>query len=168
MDGLVVRYLLVEDVGIADRAVLDTGGAARALLLYDVAGLLGNGYLEVSSLPFNTVNLGIGEDLDVWMPADLDQLGCENSHRAVVGREGLIELGHVAADRGSLLDQIHLKTGGGKIEGGLDTADAATDDHDVAHIVICKVLANLLHVVFKLYDVVHFIVSSQSFTSRPQ
>jgi hypothetical protein len=32
------------------------------------------------------------------MPADLDQFGRENSHRAVIGRERLIQLCHVAAD----------------------------------------------------------------------
>ena len=115
MYGLIVRYLLVEDIGVFDRAVVHAGGTARTLLLNDVAGLLGKLYLEVSSTTFYTINLCIGKDLDVGMPADLDQLGCEYSHRAVVGREGLIELGHVAADRGRLLNQVDLKPCCGKV-----------------------------------------------------
>jgi hypothetical protein len=34
------------------------------------------------------------------------------------------------------LNQVHLKTGSGKIEGGLNTADPSTDNHDIADILI--------------------------------
>jgi hypothetical protein len=109
MHRFVERYLLVILVGILDRAVLDADRAARALVLDDIPGLPDQGDIKVSDLSFYTLYFRIGKDLYVGMPADLDQLGCEYSHRAVVGREGLIELGHVAAYARRLLDQIYLK-----------------------------------------------------------
>ena len=138
MDRLVLRYVLVELIRVLDRAVFHTGSAARALVLQDIPGLLGKRHLEVSCFPFYAVNFRIGEDLYVRMPADLDQLGCEYSHRAVVGRKGLVELGHVAPDARRLLHQVDLKAGSGKIEGGLDAADPSADDHDVAEITVSE------------------------------
>ena len=44
------------------------------------------------------VNFGIGQNLDIRMPADLDQFGREYSHGAIIGGIGLVKLGHVAAN----------------------------------------------------------------------
>ena len=49
------------------------------------------------------------------MPADLDQFGREDSHRAVIGGKSLVKLGHVPANARSFLNQINLETGSGKI-----------------------------------------------------
>ena len=62
------------------------------------------------------------------MPADLDQFGGQDSHRAVIGGKRLVQLGHVPADAGSLFYQINPETGGGKIKRGLDTADASANN----------------------------------------
>ena len=40
------------------------------------------------------------------MPADLDQLGRNDSHRAFVGREGLVQLGHASADCRTFFEQV--------------------------------------------------------------
>jgi hypothetical protein len=85
-------------IGDHDRAVFYAGGTARTFFLYNVSGLLDQGYPKVACFTFYTVNLGIGQDLDIGMPADLDQFGSEYSHGAVVGGIGLIKLGHMAAD----------------------------------------------------------------------
>jgi hypothetical protein len=37
------------------------------------------------------------------VPADLDQLGRDDSHGTVIGREGLVELSHNPADGGEFL-----------------------------------------------------------------
>ena len=81
-----------------DRAVLYTGTTTRAVVLYNVSGLFIQGDLEVSCLPFYTVNFSIGQDLYIGMPADLDQFGREYSHGAVIGGIGFVKLGHLAAD----------------------------------------------------------------------
>jgi hypothetical protein len=79
------------------------------------------------------------------MPADLDQFGCEYSHGAVIGRKGLVQLSHMAADRRRPLNQIDLKPRGAEIECGLDTADPSTDDQDISEITLFEALAKLLY-----------------------
>ncbi len=115
MDGLILRYLLVVPVGIDGWAVFHTGRTARALALQDVPRLFDQRHLEGPSFPGDAVDFSIGEDLYIWMPADLDQLGREYSHGTVIGRKGLVKLGHMAPNAGRLLDQIDSKAGGGKI-----------------------------------------------------
>jgi hypothetical protein len=130
--GLVFGNFLIELIGIVNRAVPDAGGATRAFFFYDVSGLFGQGNIEVPGLAFDDVNFSISQDLDIWMPADLDQFRRKYSHGTVIGGKGLVELGHMAADARSLFHQVDLKPGNGQIKSGLDTADASTDDHDVA------------------------------------
>jgi hypothetical protein len=83
-----------------DRAVLYTGTATRAVVLDNISGLFNQGDLEVSCFPIYTINFSIGQDLDIGMPADLDQFGREYSHGAVIGGIGLVKLGHLTADSG--------------------------------------------------------------------
>ena len=148
MDGFILRYLLIELIRVFDRTVFDAGRAARALALDDVPGLSNQGYLEVPCFPCDTVNFGIRQDFYVWMPADLDQFGCEYSDGAVVGRKGLVELGHMAANGRRLVDQVDLETSRGKIERGLDTADPSTDHHDISKITVCQIFTELFHLFF--------------------
>ena len=75
MDGFILRYFLIILIRVHDRAVFYTGRTTRAVVFYNVSGLLDQGYLEVSCFPFYTVNFSKGQDLYIWMPADLDQFG---------------------------------------------------------------------------------------------
>jgi hypothetical protein len=163
MNSLVLRYLLIEPIRVLDRAVFDAGSTPRAFILQNVAGTFDQGYFEVARFPFYPVDFSIGEDLYVRMPADLDQLGCEYSHRAVVGRKGLIELGHVATDARRFLNQVHLETGGGEVEGCLNTTYPSTDDHDVAEIAISNTRTKLLDVFFQRYYIFHSSFTSTDF-----
>ncbi len=144
MDRFILRYVLIKFIRVFDRAVFYTGSTTRAFLLQDIPGFSSKGYLKVPFFPLYTVDFSIGEDLYIGMPADLDQLGCEYSHRAVIGREGLVKLGHMAPDARCLLDQVDLKACSGKIKRGLNTADPSTDDHDVSKIAVSNILAKLL------------------------
>ena len=140
---LVQRQVLVERVGNLDRAVLDAGRAAGALVLVDVSGLLGQRDREVAGRPFHGGNLGVGHDFDVRVAVALDELGRLDAHRTVDGRIGLVQLRHLAADGGRLVDQIDLEPGGGHVERRLYAADAAADDHHVAHVVVARPLRAL-------------------------
>jgi hypothetical protein len=71
----ILRYFLIEWIGDLDRAVLYAGSTTRAFVLYDISRLFNQGDLEVPFFSLYTVNLSIGQDLDVGMPADLDQFG---------------------------------------------------------------------------------------------
>jgi len=72
--------------------------------------VLGDFNLEVSLLTADAVYFGESDEADVGMPADLDQLGGDDSHGTFVGRKGLIELGHDPADSGGPFHQVHIKT----------------------------------------------------------
>ena len=136
MDSLVVGDLLVILVRIGDRTVFDTDATTGTLVFFDVTSFFENGYFKVSCFSLYTVNFCVGEYFYIWMPADLDQFRCENSHRAVIGREGLVELGHVAANTRCLFYKVDLKPCGGEVKRSLNAADAAADDHDVAEVFV--------------------------------
>jgi hypothetical protein len=142
MDRFILRYFLVIFVRVLGGAILHAVSAARAFVFENIPGLFCQGYLEVSYFPFYTVDFSIGEDLDIGMPADLDQFGCEYSYGAVVGGKGLVQLGHMAADARRLFNQVDLKAGVGEIKRGLNAADPSADNHDVSNITVSEILAH--------------------------
>ena len=95
----------------------------------DVAGFLKELYREISRFACNLLNFGQGQKLDVQVPADLDQLGRNNSHRAFIRRESLVQLRHDAADRRLFFDQIDVIAAIGKIERRLHPCNPASDYH---------------------------------------
>ena len=74
MDRFVLRDLLVELIGVLDRAIFYAGSTTRAYALVNVSGLLNQRYIEVPCFRYYLVKFGIGQDLDVGVPVDLDQL----------------------------------------------------------------------------------------------
>jgi hypothetical protein len=89
--------------------------------------VLGNRDLKVTLFAFNALNIGEGDQLYVNVPADLDQFWRDNSHGAVIGGEGFIQLGHNAANGGGSLNEIHVKAGVGKIQRALHPGDPSAD-----------------------------------------
>jgi len=53
---------------------------------------------EIPRLTRDVLDFTESSQLDVQMPADLDQFGRDDSHRAVAGGEGLVQLGHDPPD----------------------------------------------------------------------
>ena len=158
MDGFILRQFLIELIGVFDWAVFHAGSTTRAFALNNIFGLLSQSDLKVSRLPCNTVNLSIGQDLDIGMPVGLDQLGREYSHGAIIGGKGLVELGHMAANARRFLDQVNLKTGSGKIKRGLDTADPSPHNHNISKIIAGETFKNLFFKHFQFFF--HFCPSS--------
>jgi hypothetical protein len=156
MDRFVERYVLIILVRVLYRTIFYTGRTARAFILKDIPGFFRQCYVKVSCFPFYALNFSEGVDLYVGMPADLDQLGCEYSHGAVIGRKGLVKLGHVAPNAWRLFDQVHLETGVGKIERGLNAADTSADNHDVSKIAVPGIFTKLLNVFSYGYYFFHF------------
>jgi hypothetical protein len=130
--GFIFGNILVELVRILGRAVLNACCTACAQVLFDISGFTVQGNMEITSLTLDVIYLSVSQYLYVRMPADLDQFRGEYSHGAVVGRKGLIQLGHMAADTGRPFHQIDLKTCRGEVQRGLNAADTAADDHNIA------------------------------------
>ncbi len=87
---------------------------------------------EIARPAADPFNFGQGDDLDIQMSPDLDQLGRHDAHGTVVGGKGLVQLGHGPADGRGSLQQIDLKAGLGQIQGRLHTPNARPDHHDGA------------------------------------
>jgi hypothetical protein len=75
MDGLIHGYVLIEWIRVLDRAVLGACGTARTLILYNVPWFFNQVYPKVPCAAPDTLYFRITQDLDVGMPADLDQFG---------------------------------------------------------------------------------------------
>ena len=148
MDGFILRYFLIKLIRVFDRAVFDAGRTTRAFALYNISGLFNQGDLEVSCFPRDTVNFSIRQDLYIGIPADLDQFGREYSDGAVIGRKGLVKLGHMAANGRCLVDQVNLKTSIGKVKRGLNTADPSTDNHHISKMTVCETFTKLFNLFF--------------------
>ncbi len=140
------------------RAVFYTGCTARTLVLQNIPGLFSQRYGKVSNFTFNTVNFSIGEDLYIGMPVDLDQFGRKYSDGAVIGWEGLVKLGHMAANGRRLVDQVNLKAGIGKIKRGLNTADPSANNYDISKITVPKTPRELLDYFLRQYCIFHVLL----------
>ena len=127
VDGLAPAQPLVVLTRHVDRALLGTVPAAVAQQLVDEARLLLEAQGEGPGLPVEGRQMGRGQELDVRVPAGVDQLRAHDAHGAVVGREGLVELGHGAADARLGVDQVDLEAHLGQIQRGLHARDAGAE-----------------------------------------
>ncbi len=120
----------VEFVRYTTRALLGTVAATRALLYIHIAGFPAHSNPEVASRAVQFHYVAVGEKVYAVMASALDHLGRQDTHRAIVGREGLVQLGHATTNAGSLLHKVDLKAHVGQVNRSLDTGYPATDDQD--------------------------------------
>jgi hypothetical protein len=143
--GFFAGKTFVVFIGKGDGADLGALPAARAFGYVDVARPLADLGLETPLFPLEFQKIAICQKLNVQMPADLDQFGRDNSHRTVVGGEGLVQLGHQSADGGRLFHEMHQVSGVGKIQGCLHSGDTASHNQngsadDSSHFVLLNKL----------------------------
>src|SRR4030042_1033217 len=81
------RIIFIVNFG---RAFLSTETTGNTLLRVHIAWVLHHFHFKAPFLPGDAFHLREGKELNVQMPADLDQFGRENSHGTVVGGEGLV------------------------------------------------------------------------------
>jgi len=83
------------------------------------------------------------------MPADLDQYRRDNSHGAVIGRKGLVQLGHNPSNRWGFLKKIDIKSGIGQIQSGLHSGNSTADNKYRSYGVIRHCFILLVKITFK-------------------
>ncbi len=129
IDRLAVSQAGLEDI-VDDflRAFLPADAAAGAVLGLDIAGALLDGDGEIADIPIHFLDLGIGQQGDVGVVANLNHLGCQDAGRAVEGGEGLVKLGHMPADGRFALHQVDRESRVRDFQGSLDAGDPATHD----------------------------------------
>ncbi len=126
---LFFRHLLREIRDLGHRAGQFTGAATGAFTDVDITGVTADSGSEITGLAGEGGHFAPGQEFDIEMAANLHQLWRDDAHRTVVGREGLVQLGHLAADGRRSFHQVDLEAGVGKVKGRLHAADAAADNH---------------------------------------
>ena len=131
VDGRGLADVLIEVVGhVLGGALFRAGAAAGALGPVNVGGALFDGDVEVADIAGHVLNLGARVEGDVGILGHVHHLGAENAGGTVNGGEGLVELGHLAADGGLALHEQDLDAGISAVKGRLNAGDAAADNQD--------------------------------------
>ena len=129
IDGAAVVHAEVEFVrDLLLRALLGAKAAASADIFLDEARFAADLHVEVADEAAHGFDLGVGIDVDLLVLRAVDHLRGQDARGAVERREGLVDLGHLAADGRLLFHDIDLKSGLGDVERRLDARDAAADD----------------------------------------
>jgi len=85
--------------------------------------------LKISRLTLNRFHIRQGNEIDVQMPADLDQFGGNNSHGTVVGGKGLVQLAHHTTDSSGFFDHMYQEARIRQIQRSLHSGNPATNNH---------------------------------------
>ncbi len=133
VDRLPLSQSLIELGRQRDWTVRRASAATRAFRRVNKTRLLLDADREIPRLPLDAFHLTQGENLDVLVPADLDQARRHGAHRAIVGGKSLVELRHDSANGRAALGQIHLDAAVGEIEGCLHAADTASHNQRSTH-----------------------------------
>ncbi len=98
MDGTGYIQTLVIIIHLMPRTVCGAKPAGCTVVGIDIAGTLYNVSFKITRFSLEGMQITICENLDIWRPTGLNQLGRQDSERTVVGREGLVQLSHDTAD----------------------------------------------------------------------
>ena len=128
-----------------NRTVLGTDSTAGAFRFINKTRVLQNFDVEIPGMTRDFLDLGSGDDPDIWRPTGLYQFWRQNSDSAVVGGKGLIQTRHDAADCRRSLNQVDIKSGVGKIHSGLNSSDPTTDNHYGADSFFSDSITHLRH-----------------------
>jgi len=85
--------------------------------------------LKIPHLTLNRLDIRQGDEVDVQMPADLDQFGGNNSHGAVIGGEGLVQLAHYTADSSGFFDHVHQEARIRQVQRSLHPGNPTANNH---------------------------------------
>ncbi len=105
-----LAQFLVKLIGHVNRTHGRAVAARLASVFSDVPGFLADCNLEIAFLPLDVCQLAVGQEFDIGVLSDGNQLRREDTSGAIVSGESLIELGHSAADSRLTLNQIYLVT----------------------------------------------------------
>lgn len=144
VDGLPVgeaELVLVRDV--LDRTLGETVAASSTLLGVDEPCFLEDLDLEVSGLALDSLDLVIGQDVDVRVSSTVSHLRREDTRGTVVRRESLVQTAHNSTDGRVLLYQVDVYAPVCKIQRSLDSCDSSTNNQCR----FCQIIASVYQLV---------------------
>ena len=83
---------------MGDRTILDATAAPGTAVHVNASSALLDFHFKIAGGPFHRFQVRVGDQFNVQMPADLDQFRRDDSHGAVIGGKGLVQLGHNTPD----------------------------------------------------------------------
>jgi len=110
INGWSIAKADIEIIRDRDRTLFRAGATTGTEVFVHIAGLLPHPYIKGTDLAADFFDLAISEEIDFGMPTGIQQLRRQNSDGAVIGRKGLVQLGHLATDARKLLHQVDLDT----------------------------------------------------------
>ena len=114
--------------------------ATRTAIHVDIPGVFTDLHTKISRFSRNRYYLREGIETDTRVICRLNHPGSNGAGGAVEGRKCLVQLGHVAADAGIFLYQVHEESLIGDIEGGLHAGNAGANDKDLRYSAACRFL----------------------------
>ena len=123
-DCLSFPEALIIFIGHRNGADIDAIATGRAFGGINITGTFSNKDSEVTFRAIDLFHLGTGDEVDVKMPADLDQFWRDDSHGTVVGGESLVKLRHHPANGRGSFQEMNRVTGISQIQGGLHPGNA--------------------------------------------
>ena len=101
---------------------------AGAFGLVHITSLFLDGDPEVAHKALDGLHLRIRVNFNLFVLCRIHHFGGQDTGGTVQCGEGLVDLGHFAANGGLFLYNIHLKACVGNVQSGLDTGNAAAND----------------------------------------
>lgn len=98
VDGTGYIQTFVVIIHLVPRTVSGAKPAGCTVVGIDITGTLYNVSFKITWFSLEGKQITVCENLYIWRPTGLNQLGRQDSERTVVGREGLVKLSHNAAD----------------------------------------------------------------------
>ncbi len=92
IDGLSFHEVFIVFIIHLFGAFFETCAAGNAFLNIHISWMPQDFHVKIALFAIDPYDFGEGHQLNVEMPADLDQFGRENSHGAVIGGECLVQL----------------------------------------------------------------------------
>ena len=143
VNSIALRKTLVELIRPCDRTDLCALSTPGALCLVHVSSVFLHIDHEVAGNAGHFFNLGAGQKVDVDMARTVDQFRRNDAHGAVVGGEGLVQLGHDSPDNGGFLHEMNFVATVGKVKGCLDSSDSRPNYHDRTDSLVCSLYPGL-------------------------
>ena len=90
------------------RTILGAKTTGCTVICNDIARTLWDFSFKITWFPLDGKQITICENLYIWRPTGLNQLGRQDSERTIVGWKGLVQLSHYAANGRRFLNQVDV------------------------------------------------------------
>ena len=129
---------LIIFIGQRNGADIGTLTAGRTFGRINIAGVFSDQNSEMTFRTLDLIHLGAGDEVDVGMPADLDQFRGDDSHSAIIGGEGLIKFRHDPANGCRFLQEVNSVPGIGQIQCRLHPGNAPSHNKDGSNLLFLR------------------------------